>query len=248
MTALPTTVLVHGMWHGSWAWERVEPLLEAAGYPCVRVTLPGKDRAPGDPTFQGHCDHLVRVLADIPGDVVLVGHSYSGALLSEVGAAPNVRAMVFVSAFALEPGESVAFVNEAEKGSQAGSNEILQVGDYLTLGEDVARNAFYHDCTPADAKAAAARLTPEHAGARVAVITNAAWRSVPSHYVLCTQDRACIPEVQRMMAARVDSVSELESSHSPMLSMPEALARTIIEFESGQRRTTRPPAPAGSTA
>src|SRR5437588_8472139 len=123
MTSLPTIVLVHGMWHSGWAWERVATRLENAGYPCVRVTLPGKDRAPGDPTFGGHCDHLVEVLAGIPGAVVLVGHSYSGALLTEVGDAPNVGAMVYVSAFCLEPGESVASVNDAEAGSQAGKDD-----------------------------------------------------------------------------------------------------------------------------
>lgn len=227
---MTTIVLVHGMWHGGWAWERVATLLEADGHRCVRITLPGKDRAPGDPTFRGHCEHLVRVLADVPGDVVLVGHSYSGALLSEVGAAPNVRAMVFVSAFCLEPGESVASVNDAETGSQAGRDDIRQLGDYLVIDQETARHAFYHDCAPADGTDAAERLTPEHAGTRVAVVANAAWRTVPSHFVVCTLDRACTPEVQRMMAARVGSSSELESSHSPMLSMPDAVAKTIVTF------------------
>jgi pimeloyl-ACP methyl ester carboxylesterase len=232
---LPTVVLVHGMWHGGWAWELVAGMLEESGYPCVRVTLPGKDRAPGDPTFRGHCDHLVRVLSDVPGDVVLVGHSYSGALLSEVGAAPNVRAMVFVSAFCLEPGESVASVNDAEAGSQAGADDIRRVGDYLVIDPEIARHAFYHDCSSADATSAVDRLTPEHADTRVAVVSRAAWRTVPSHFIVCTQDRACTPEVQRMMAARLGSSSELEASHSPMLSKPEAVARTIVEFESRHR-------------
>ncbi|MBP8532266.1 alpha/beta fold hydrolase [Streptomyces sp. MK37H] len=232
---LPTIVLLHGMWHGGWAWESVATLLEANGYPCVRVTLPGKDRAPGDPTFRGHCDHLAQLLADIPDDVVLVGHSYSGALLGEVGGAPNVRAMVFVSAFALEPGESVASVNDAQAGSQAGANEIRRVGDYLVIDPEIARNGFYHDCTPTDTANAVGRLTPEHVGTRAAVITEAAWRTVPSHFVVCTLDRACTPEVQRMMAARLGSSSDLESSHSPMLSMPEAVARTIAGFESRHR-------------
>jgi pimeloyl-ACP methyl ester carboxylesterase len=236
----PTVVLVHGMWHGGWAWERVAALLEAQGHPCVLVTLPGEDRAPGDPTFRGHCDHLVRVLAGVPGDVVLVGHSYSGALLTEVGAAPNVRAMVFVTAFCLEPGESVASVNDAVAGSQAGRDDIRRVGDHLVIDPETARHAFYHDCTPTDASSAAARLTPEHADAREAVVSTAAWRTVPSHFVVCTLDRACTPEVQRMMAARLGSSSELESSHSPMLSMPEAVARTIVEFGSRHR------APAGA--
>ncbi|GAA5166108.1 alpha/beta fold hydrolase [Amycolatopsis dongchuanensis] len=227
---MTTFVLVHGMWHGGWAWERVASLLEADGHPCVAVTLPGKDRAPGDPTFRGHCDHLTGVLTGIDGDVVLVGHSYSGALLTEVGAAPNVRAMVYVSAFCLEPGESVASVNDAEAGSQAGKDDIRQVGDYLVIDPDTARNAFYHDCAPEDAAYAVERLTPEHAGTRVAVVSRAAWRAVPSHFVVCTLDRACTPEVQRMMAARTHSWSELEASHSPMLSMPDAVARTIVEF------------------
>jgi pimeloyl-ACP methyl ester carboxylesterase len=235
---LPTVVLVHGMWHGGWAWDRVAAQLEATGYPCVRVTLPGKDRAPGDPTFRGHCDHLVRALAAVPGDVVLVGHSYSGALLAEVGAAPNVRAMVFVSAFCLEPGESVASVNDAEAGSEAGVDDIRLAGDYLVIAPETARNAFYNDCTPADATSAVERLTPEHADTRTAVVSQAAWRAVPSHFVVCTLDRACTPEVQRMMAARLDSSSELEASHSPMLSMPEAVARVIVEFESRHRAPT----------
>jgi pimeloyl-ACP methyl ester carboxylesterase len=228
----PTVVLVHGMWHGGWAWERVAALLEARGHPCVLVTLPGADRAPGDPTFRGHCAHLAGVLAGVPGDVVLVGHSYSGAVLTEVGAAPNVRAMVFVSAFCLEPGESVASVNDAEAGSQAGKDDIRRVGDHLVIDPETARHAFYHDCTPADATAAVARLTPEHVDAREAVVTRAAWRDVPSHFVVCSLDRACTPEVQRTLATRLGSSSELESSHSPMLSMPEEVARTIVEFAS----------------
>ncbi len=234
-SALPTIVLVHGMWHGGWAWGRVAALLEAEGYPCVRVTLPGEDRAPGDPTFRGHCDHLEQVLAGVPGDVVLVGHSYSGALLGEVGGASNVRAMVFVSAFCLEPGESVASVNDAEAGSQAGRDDIRLVGDHLVIAPETARHAFYNDCTPADASGAVERLTPEHTSTREAIVSNAAWRNVPSHFVVCTLDRACTPDVQRMMAARLGSSSELESSHSPMLSMPEAVAGTIVEFESRHR-------------
>ena len=153
-------------------------------------------------------------------------------MLTEVGAAPNVRAMIFVSAFCLEPGESVASVNDAETGSQAGADDIRQVGAYLVIDPEIARHAFYHDCTSDEATSAVERLTPEHAGIRVAVVSHAAWRAVPSHFVICTLDRACTPEVQRMMAARLESSSELAASHSPMLSMPQAVTRTILEFSS----------------
>ncbi|GAA3545661.1 alpha/beta hydrolase [Amycolatopsis ultiminotia] len=230
MSARPTIVLVPGMWHGGWAWEHVAKLLEAEGYPCVPVTLPGKDRAPGDFTFRGHCDQLSRILAEIPGDVVLVGHSYGGALLTEVGAAPRVRALVYLSAFCLEPGESVSAANDAVPGSQLGEDTIRLVEGYLVVDPETARHGFYHDCAPADAARAAERLTPEHPSTRTTAVTNAAWRTVPSHFVICTQDRACTPEVQRKMATRTGSATELESSHSPMLSMPESVARTIVEF------------------
>jgi pimeloyl-ACP methyl ester carboxylesterase len=226
----PTIVLVPGMWHAGWAWDGVAALLEADGHPCVRVTFPGRDRAPGDETFTGHCDHLTRVLVDVPDDVVLVGHSYGGAVLTEAGDAANVRAMVFVSAFCLEPGESVASINDAEAGSEAGAEDIRQVGDYLVIGQDTARTAFYHDCEPADAARAAGRLTPEHVSTRTTVVSRAAWRAVPSHFVVCTADRACTPEVQRKLASRTGSWSEFDASHSPMLSMPDALAGTIARF------------------
>ncbi|MBE1493941.1 pimeloyl-ACP methyl ester carboxylesterase [Amycolatopsis lexingtonensis] len=226
----PTIVLVPGMWHGGWAWDRVAALLEADGHPCVRVTFPGRDRAPGDETFTGHCAHLTRVLAEVPGDVVLVGHSYGGAVLTEAGDAAGVRAMVFVSAFCLEPGESVASVNDAEAGSEAGVDDIREVDDHLVIDPETARAAFYHDCDPADAARAAGRLTPEHVSTRTAVVSRAAWRAVPSHFVVCTADRACTPAVQRKLANRTGSWSELAASHSPMLSMPAALAGAITGF------------------
>lgn len=226
----PTVVLVHGMWHGGWAWDRVVAELAALGHRSVAVTLPGTGRAAGDPTFDGHCAHLTDVLAGIDGDVVLVGHSYSGALLTQVGDAPNVRALVFVSAFLLEPGESVASVNDAEAGSEAGVDDIALVDDHLVIGRATAEAAFYNDCSAEDAAAAAARLTPEHVSTRTTTVTRAAWRTVPSHFLVCTLDRACTPAVQRRMAARIDSRSELPCSHSPMLSMPGEVARTIVEF------------------
>lgn len=233
----PTIVLVHGMWHSGWAWDRVVAELGALGHTGVAVTLPGQGRAPGDPTFRGHCAHLAAELAAIDGDVVLVGHSYSGALLTEIGDAPNVRALVFVSAFLLEPGESVASVNDAEAGSEAGVDDIELIDEHLVIGRKAAEAAFYGDCSATDAASAAARLTPEHVSTRTTIVTRAAWRTVPSHFVVCTLDRACTPAVQRRMAARIDSVSELASSHSPMLSMPAEVARTIVGFaEKGRLR------------
>lgn len=223
----PVIVLVHGMWHGPWAWAKVSCLLQAGGYPVLALTLPGPGRSPGDPTFAGHCGYLREQLDAISGEVVLVGHSYGGAVLSEVGAARNVRGMVFVSAFCLDRGETVADINDAEPGSESAGDALQHEGDLLIIAPDAARRSFYHDCSPAAIDAALARLTPEHASTRTSQITHAAWRGVPSHYVLTTEDRAITPQVQRRLAARVDSVSELPTSHSPMMSAAADLVEVI---------------------
>ncbi|MEV0070863.1 alpha/beta hydrolase [Amycolatopsis sp. NPDC050768] len=234
--SLPTIVLVPGMWHAASAWEAVVKLLEADGFPCVPVTLPGPGRAGGDATFHGHRDHLERVLAGVAGGVVLVGHSYGGAVIGEIRAVPAVRSMIFVAAFCLEVGESVAAVNDAQPGSDAGASAIVRSGDYLSMAPETAKDAFYHDCPPAVTEQAVASLTPEFHDTRTTRATRAAWREVPSHYVVCTQDRAIVPDVQRALAARLDSVREIDSGHCPMLSQPDRLAGIIADVAV---RTTR---------
>lgn len=218
------------MWHGPWAWEKVQGLLEASGYPVVAVTLPGVNRREGDATFAGQCASLVADVSAIPGDVVLVGHSYAGALLGEVGDLSNVVGMVFVSGFTLDVGETVGGINDAEPGSESGDDALIHQDDLLLIDADTARGGFYHDAAPDDAQNAVARLTPEHFSTRSTPMTRAAWRNVPSQYIVTTQDRAITVDVQRRLAARLDSSVELDASHSPMLSMPRELADAISTF------------------
>ncbi len=231
MTAVkPTVVLVHGSWHGPWAWDKVGTLLSKCGYRVIAVALPGVHRAPGDITFAGHCSYLKGMLNDLNEDVVLVGHSYAGALLSEVGDAGNVVGLLFVSGFCLDAGESVGSVNDAEQGSESGKDSLMQSGDLLLIGSDAAVKSFYHDCAAEDIANAVSQLTPEHVSTRTATVSRAAWRHVASHYVVCTEDRAIVPTVQRRLAARAGSTRELPTSHSPMLSAPRQLADMISAF------------------
>src|SRR3954468_22770120 len=105
MTA--TLVLVHGAWHGAWCWERLTPLLDDAGVPWIAVDLPGHGEDPGPMTdMYGDADHVRRVLDSVDGEVVLVGHSYGGIVITDVGVHPAVRHLVYIAAFAVDADES----------------------------------------------------------------------------------------------------------------------------------------------
>ena len=108
-------VLVHGAWHGAWAWQRVVPLLTSAGVECVALDLPGHGED-GGPFGDLHSDaaRVRETLDEFGGDVVLVGHSYGGAVITEARLHPAVQHLVYVAAFALEAGESCVSAASAE--------------------------------------------------------------------------------------------------------------------------------------
>jgi len=219
----PTLLLVPGMWHGGWAWDKVEKGLAKRGMTFQSLTFPGKDRIPGDPTFVGHCAYLHDVIGAIEGPVIVVAHSYGGAVATEAADMANVAGLVFISAFCLEPGESVAGVVDADKHSDVSADTITLDDGYLTVDRAMAMEAFYHDCDPADAESAFSKLTPEYFDTRITKVTRAAWKRIPSHYVICTEDRAVPLRLQERLAARVNSSSQISSSHSPMISQPVKL-------------------------
>lgn len=224
----PTVVLVPGMWHGAWCWEAVQQALASRGVESVAVELPRKAIEGGRDDFVGHCEYLQRVLRDIGGSVVLVGHSYGGAVLSEAGRAENVIGHIYVSAFNLEPGESVASLADAQAGA-ANDDAIDLVGGYLAVDHETAISAFYHDVPYELAETSFAKLVPEEASTRNTPATDAAWRDVPSHFVICMRDRAITLGLQRILAQRLDSSSEIETGHMPMLVKPAELADRLID-------------------
>lgn len=208
-------VLVHGAWHGAWCWDAVR----AAGLEdAVTLDLPS-NHVEG----AGFTDDVaaVRDVLDGLSDVVLVGHSYGGAVISEAGAHDNVAHLVYLCAFALDVGESLAS-NPSPTGPVALAPSVE--GAHLVVDPDGARDAFYGDCDeqPVD------RLVPHNMAAFLTELTAAAWRSKPSTYVVCLQDRAIHPDQQRFFANRCWSTVELDASHSPMLSMPERVVEIVL--------------------
>jgi pimeloyl-ACP methyl ester carboxylesterase len=165
------------------------------------------------------------------GEVVLLGHSYGGAVISAAGVHPNVAHLVYLCAFALEAGESAA--KNALPGGE-GPNELgaaLVFGhSVLTVDPERAVGAFYHDCTPEVAAAAVERLRPQSLAALAGEVDAAAWREKPATYVVCTEDRALPVALQRSNAARVGESVDWPTSHSPFLSRPELVADLLVEL------------------
>jgi pimeloyl-ACP methyl ester carboxylesterase len=226
-----TGVLVHGAWHGAWCWEPVFPLLDAASVPIVAVDLPSVAYAGA--TLHDDADYVRGALDSVDGEVVLVGHSYGGGVISEAGVHPSVAHLVYLTAFALDVGES-AQENALTGGDDA--NELMaaiEFGDgVLTIKPEAARAAFFHDCSPETAQSAIERLRPMSLAALTGKVDAAAWREKPATYVVCTDDRVLPVALQRSNAARVAASIDMPTSHSPFLSRPDLVADLLIELSS----------------
>jgi pimeloyl-ACP methyl ester carboxylesterase len=230
MTA--TVVLVHGAWHGAWCWQPVETRLAAAGVPVLALDLPGHGADTRPLTdLHGHGDALRVALDAIDGPVVLVGHSYGGAAITDGGDHPNVAHLVYLTAFPLDADESI-IENRIEDGEHAELADAIEIRDDGTITVDPARAAgiFYADCDPADAHAFVARLIPESEAGFRQTPRSVAWRTRPSTYVVCTNDRALAPGLQRNLARRCTATVEWATSHSPFVSRPDLVTDLLISI------------------
>jgi pimeloyl-ACP methyl ester carboxylesterase len=231
MTERATVMLVHGAWHGAWCWDDVRVRLHDAGIATVAVDNPSVTRRGAD--LRADVDHVRAALDAVNGPVVLVGHSYGGAVVSEAAAHPNVVHTVFLTAFPLEAGESVA-TNRLTGGEDMDLAEAFVFdGDSISVDPDRVVHFFFHDCDEAVAAAACDRLLPMSFAAMSGTAETARWREKPSTYVVCTDDHTLPVALQRSGASRVDNVIELHASHSPFLSRPDDVARIISAIAVG---------------
>jgi len=161
---------------------------------------------------------------------VLCGHSYGGAVITEATAqAGNVAHLVYLAAFCPDEGETVlGLASSADGPTELGHAIVTSVdGTTATLAAERAVSALYGDCSAADIADALGRLGPQPLATFAQPVRGAPWRTVPSTYVVCTQDRAIAPGVQRAMSRRCQDVVAWESGHSPFLSMPGRVAELL---------------------
>ena len=215
-------VLVHGLFADGSCWSEVIPRLQAAGLTVTSVQNPLT-------TFDEALAATQRVLARQEGSTVLVGHSFSGMIVTEAGADPKVTAVVYVAARAPDAGEDYTALAKTYPTPPASAGIVFD-GDEGRLTEAAFLRDFAGDLPPERAKVLFAVQQPFRRGLLTARTTQAAWRSKPSFYAVSTEDRTINPDLQRFMAGRMKARTiELAASHLALISQPQAIADLILE-------------------
>jgi pimeloyl-ACP methyl ester carboxylesterase len=215
-------VLVHGAWADGSSWEKIIPMLQAAGLHVTAVQNPLTSLAAADAETR-------RVLALQDGPTVLVGHSFGGTIISDTGNAANVSALVYVAARAPDADEDVAAVNGKFPAAPARSGLVTHDG-LATLSEDAFTKYFASDLPHAQAEVLFAEQQPTATSTFTARTTAAAWHDKPTFYAVAKQDMTISPDLERFFAQRMDATTiEVDSGHLAMVSQPEAIANLILQ-------------------
>ena len=215
-------VLLHGLFADGSSWSEVIPRLQAAGLNVTSVQNPLT-------TLPEAVDAALRVLDRQNGPTVLVGHSFSGMIVTDAGVQPKVSAVVYVAARAPDAGEDFADLARRFPAPPASAGIVFD-GDEGRLSEEAFLRDFAGDLPEPKARALFAVQWPFHKALLTGRTTNAAWRSKPSWYAVSTDDRTIDPELQRFMARRMGAKTvEVKASHVSLISQPETIANVILE-------------------
>lgn len=227
MTGKPTIILVHGFWGGAAHWSKVIPLLAAKGHDrLLAVENPLT-------SLQDDAERTGRMIDQQKGPVLLVGHSYGGAVITAAGNRANVAGLVYIAAFAPDSGESPASISQ--KHPPAGIDSLMPDSDgYLWIRQDKYHANFCPDLSAEEGLVMAVTQKAPIASTFEHTISDPAWRHKPSWYQISSDDRMIDPENQRAMAARMNprKTITLAASHASLASQPEAVAGLIDEAAS----------------
>jgi pimeloyl-ACP methyl ester carboxylesterase len=225
----PTIVLVHGAMADSSSWGGVIPLLVRDGYQVVAVAEPLR-------SLSGDSEYLGSILRSIPGKVILVGHSYGGSVITEVAdPEDNIKALVYVAAFAPDKGESALQLIGRYKGSELGAAlaQPILLGDGshdLMVDPTKYKAPFAADLPEDRANLMAVTQRPVNEKALNEPATNVSWRNNPAYFVYGDKDKSIPPVLQAAMAERAHSRGTVVvpgASHLVMLSHPESVVGVI---------------------
>jgi pimeloyl-ACP methyl ester carboxylesterase len=215
-------VLIHGLFADGSCWSEVIARLQAAGLNVTSVQNPLTTLAEAVAETQ-------RVLDRQDGPTVLVGHSFSGMIVTEAGVDPKVSALVYVAARAPDAGEDYAALAKTFP-TPAATAGIVFDGDEGRLSEAAFLRDFAGDLPEARARVLYAVQQPFHKALLTAKTTHAAWRSKPSFYAVSTDDRTINPDLERFMAKRMGATTiEVKASHLSLISHPQEIADLILQ-------------------
>jgi len=223
----PTIVLVHGAFADALGWQRLIPILQRDGYDVLAVEIPLASLA-------GDVEATKRFVDAVKGPVVLVGHSYGGGVITGAAAgSPNVKALVYLAAFAPEGGEPLGAFGDKYPVDLSSALQPDSAG-FLYVDRGRFRALFCADLPEADARVAAATQKPLHNSVFGASVPVAAWKTIPSWYLVSQEDHAINPDLERFMAQRMNAKTiELDASHLSIVSKARDVANLIIEAAGG---------------
>jgi pimeloyl-ACP methyl ester carboxylesterase len=223
MSEKPTIILVHGFWGGAAHWAKVIPILVRKGYSVHAVENPLTSLA-------DDAERTRKMIAAQKGPVLLVGHSYGGAVITEAGNHDNVVGLVYIAAFAPDAGESAGSVASRQP-SVAGANLFADDDQYLWIKQDKFHESFCQDLTPEEGLVMGVTQKAPLLGTFANNVTVPAWKSKPSWYQISSEDRMLPADIQKWMSARMNpkKIITLNSSHASLASKPNEVAALIDE-------------------
>ncbi len=235
-------LLIHGAWGAAWEFNNVAELLSSEGHNVIALDLPGhgENKASiADVTMKAYVETVVNAINDLGENVILVGHSLAGAVISQVAEIipEKIEKLVFVAAMLLKNGDSPLTIMQNDPDGELLPNTIFsEDGSYATVSEETVRNILlndvedeaYLDCIVP--KFLFKQATEPFMGQ--AQLSNERFGSVTKYYIKASIDKVLSPSTQEKMLTnwKIDHVFNLESGHFPLTSMPEKLVETIINI------------------
>jgi len=222
LKGIKNIVLVHGAFADGSSWAKVVARLQAKGYNVIAVQNPLTSLADDVAAAK-------RVIAQMDGPVLLVGHSYGGMVISEAGKDPKVAGLVYVAALVPEEGQNVQEVNAAMATTGVEKEFQLSPEGFLSLSPKAVNENFAQDATAEERKVIYATQVTWAAAATQEKVYSPAWKTKPSWVIVASKDGMINPELERFKAKLIKATTlELTSSHVPMISQPEKVTDFII--------------------
>jgi pimeloyl-ACP methyl ester carboxylesterase len=223
MSKKPNIMLVHGAWADGTCWSKVILLLQAEGYNVTAAQIPLT-------SLENDIEVTRRLLADQPAPTVLVGHSYGGAVITGAATAtPQVRALVYITAFGLDEGESLEALSKQGPPSPGSTAIEPDEHGFLWINREKFHESFAGGASAEEAAVMATVQKPLSFAAFSGKEAAPAWKALPSWYLQCTDDKMIPPPAQEFMAKRMKAtVRSVSSSHCPFISHPQNVADIIV--------------------
>ncbi len=224
MAVQPSIVLVHGFWGGAAHWAKVIVQLSRLGYTSIHAVENPLTSLADDAA------RTLKMVAQRKGPVLLVGHSYGGAVITEAGNQPNVVGLVYIAAFAPEAGESLAEIGQGFP-APGGANVSVDSDGYAFIDQAKFRESFCQDLPADEALVMAVTQKAPVASTFGDKLTSPAWKSKPSWYQVSSEDRMIAPDNERRMAGRIGArkVISLATGHASLASKPTEVCAFIDE-------------------